>query len=63
MADSITREFARWSSKLRYEDLPPDVVDKMKAVLLQGLLASAFGHEAPGMGVLTRNGTARNAAS
>ena len=29
-ADSISREFARWVTGLRYDDLPPEVVDRAR---------------------------------
>jgi len=37
VADSISRQFARWAAGLRYEDLPPAVVDKVKALALHAL--------------------------
>lgn len=43
MADSISRQFARWTAGLRYEDLPPAVVDKVKALLLHALTAAVLG--------------------
>ena len=40
---SISRQFARWTAGLRYEDLPPAVVDKVKALMLHGLVSAVFG--------------------
>lgn len=40
---SISRQFARWAATLRYEDLPPAVVDKVKALLLHALTSVGFG--------------------
>ena len=47
MADSIAREFARWTAALRYEDLPPVVVDKMRAQILVHLVSAVFGSQMP----------------
>ena len=43
MADSLSRRLARFSSSLSYEALPPQVVDKVKASLLHGLIISILG--------------------
>ena len=43
MGDSISRQFARWAATLRYEDLPPDVVDKVKALMLHALTSAVLG--------------------
>ena len=40
---SISRQFARWAAALRYEDLPPQVVDKVKALMLHALTSVGFG--------------------
>ena len=40
---SISRQFARWAAALRYEDLPPEVVDKVKALMLHALTSVGFG--------------------
>ncbi len=40
---SISRQFARWAASLRYEDLPPQVVDKVKALMLHALTSVGFG--------------------
>jgi hypothetical protein len=45
MAGSISRQFARWTSNLKYEQLPPVVVDKVKALMLIHLVASVFGQQ------------------
>ncbi len=42
---SISRQFACWTAGLRYEDLPPAVVDKVKALMLHGLVSAVFGSE------------------
>src|SRR5712692_6069175 len=43
MADSISREFARWAANLKYEDLPPEVVDKVKALMLHAVTSAVLG--------------------
>ncbi len=43
MGDPISRQFARWSAALKYEDLPPAVVDKVKALTFHHLVSSVFG--------------------
>ncbi len=43
MAESISRQFARWAGNLKYEDLPPEVVDKVKAFLLHALTSAVLG--------------------
>ena len=43
MADSISRQVAHWAASLTYDDLPPAVVDKVKALLLHGLTGAAIG--------------------
>jgi 2-methylcitrate dehydratase PrpD len=40
---SISRQFARWTAGLRYEDLPPAVVQKVKALLLHALTGAGVG--------------------
>ena len=47
MSDSISRQFGRWAAGLTYEDLPPAVVDKVKALLLLHLVAGVFGAVLP----------------
>ena len=41
---SISRQFAGWAAKLRYQDLSPAVVDKVKALVLHALTSVAFGN-------------------
>ena len=43
MADSIARTFAKWSANLKYEDLPPEVVDKVRSLILTHLVSAVFG--------------------
>src|SRR5712671_2593891 len=45
---SLSRQLARWVVALRYEDLPPDVVDRAKGVTLQGLASVLLGSLTPG---------------
>ena len=47
MADSLSRQFARWAANLKYEDLPPAVVDKSKAFLLHALTSAVLGGPDP----------------
>ncbi len=44
MADTLAGRFARFASRLRYEDLPPDVVDKAKACILHCIGVGLAGH-------------------
>src|SRR5215831_14581607 len=34
---SLSRQFARWAAGLKYDDLPPTVIDRAKGVTLQAL--------------------------
>jgi 2-methylcitrate dehydratase PrpD len=43
MANSISRQFGRWAAGLTYDDLPPAVVDKVKALILVHLVSGVFG--------------------
>jgi 2-methylcitrate dehydratase PrpD len=45
---SLSRQLARWIAALRYEDLPPEVVDRAKGVTLQGLTSVLLGSLTPG---------------
>ena len=45
MPDSLSRTFARHVSYLHYDNLPPQVVDKIKASLLHMLIVSILGSE------------------
>ncbi len=39
----ISRRFARWAANLKYEDLPAEVVDKVKALMLHALTSAVLG--------------------
>lgn len=45
---SLSRELAQWVSGLRYEDLPPDVVDRAKGVSLQSIASALLGSQLSG---------------
>ena len=45
MPDSLSRTFSRYVSYLGYESLPANVIDKIKASLLHGLVISIIGSE------------------
>jgi 2-methylcitrate dehydratase PrpD len=40
---SVSRRFARWASRLKFEDLPPAVIDKAQALLLHALVGGLLG--------------------
>ena len=42
---SLSRQLAQWVAGLRYEDLPPAVIDRAKGVTLQGLGSVLLGSE------------------
>src|SRR5687768_16063913 len=42
-AQSLRRALARFASRLSYDELPPSVVDKAKALLLHGLATAVAG--------------------
>ena len=42
---SLSRRFARWAAALRYEDLPPEVIDRAKGVTLQAIGSALLGSE------------------
>ena len=44
MADTLARRLARFASELRYENLPPHVLDKARACLLHNLGVGLAGH-------------------
>ena len=44
---SLSRQFARWVAGLRYEDLPPAVVDRAKGLTLQALSSVLLGSPTP----------------
>ena len=45
---SLSRQLAQWVARLRYEDLPPAVVDRARSVTLQGLVSVLLGSQTPG---------------
>src|SRR6266566_5014158 len=45
---SLSREFAGFVAKLRYEDLPSEVVDRAKGVTLQALSSALIARDMPG---------------
>ena len=45
---SLSRQLAQWVAKLRYDDLPSDVIDRAKGVTLQGLASVLLGSLTPG---------------
>jgi 2-methylcitrate dehydratase PrpD len=44
---SLGRQFAQWVVGLRYEDLPPAVVDRVKGLTLQNLASALVGSQLP----------------
>ncbi|MFN0073836.1 MAG: MmgE/PrpD family protein [Chloroflexota bacterium] len=44
MADTLAQKLARFAAHLRYEDIPPAVIDKAKACLLHNLGVGLAGH-------------------
>jgi len=44
---SLSRQLAQWVAGLRYEDLPPEVVDRAKGVTLHGLVSVLLGSQSP----------------
>src|SRR5438876_8299569 len=44
---SLSREFAAFVAGLRYEDLPPAVVDRAKGVTLEALVSALVAHDMP----------------
>src|SRR5438552_19138165 len=44
---SLSRQLAQWVATLRYDDLPPAVVDRAKGVTLQGLASALIGSQTP----------------
>jgi 2-methylcitrate dehydratase PrpD len=45
---SLSRQLARWVVGLRYDDLPPAVVDRAKGLTLHGLTSVLLGSQTPG---------------
>src|SRR5450631_2778881 len=48
MAASLSRRLAGWVAELRFEDLPPEVVDRARGVTLHGVASALVGHEGSG---------------
>ena len=44
---SLSRQFAEWVVRLRYEDLPADVVDRAKGLTLQNISSAILGAQLP----------------
>jgi 2-methylcitrate dehydratase PrpD len=44
---SLSRQLADWASALRYQDLPPEVVDRAKGLTLHGLASALIGAGTP----------------
>src|SRR5437870_10652930 len=44
---SMSRQFATFVANLKYEDLPPDVVDRAKGVTLEALASALVAHDRP----------------
>ena len=42
---SLSRQFAKWVVGLRYEDLPPEVVDRVKGLALQNISSALIGSQ------------------
>jgi 2-methylcitrate dehydratase PrpD len=47
-APSLSRQFARWVVGLRYENLPPAVIDRAKGLTVQALASVLVGSQLPG---------------
>ena len=45
MAASLSRQLAGWVAGLRFEDLPPEVVDRARGLTLHGLASALVGHD------------------
>ncbi|MBV8843121.1 MAG: MmgE/PrpD family protein [Bryobacterales bacterium] len=66
--ESLSRQFARWVAGLRYEDLPPAVIDRAKGLTLQTLSSVLLGYQSPAAReaiklVTEEEGGARNGAT
>jgi 2-methylcitrate dehydratase PrpD len=48
MMTSLSRQLAQWVSDLRYDDLPPEVVDRAKGLTLHNLASVLLGSQLPG---------------
>ncbi len=51
---SVTRELAEFAVKLRYEDLPPEVINDAKRCILDSLGCGVFGAKTPWVESVTR---------
>jgi len=47
MPASLSRQLAKWVYELKYQDLPPEVVDKVKGLTLQSLAGALMGYKLP----------------
>jgi 2-methylcitrate dehydratase PrpD len=45
---SLSRQLAQWVANLRYEDLPPEVIDRAKGVTLHNLISALIGSQTSG---------------
>src|SRR5277367_6103178 len=45
---SLSREFAAFVANLKYQDLPPAVIDRAKGVTLEALSSALVAHDMPG---------------
>ena len=45
---SLSRQLAQWVVGLRYDDLPPEVIDRAKGLTLHGLASMLIGSQLPG---------------
>jgi 2-methylcitrate dehydratase PrpD len=46
-ARSISRQLAQWATSLRYEDLPPAVIDRAKGLTLHAIASALLGSQLP----------------
>jgi 2-methylcitrate dehydratase PrpD len=46
-APSLSRQFARWVAALRYDDLPPAVIDRAKGLTLHAMASALQGSQLP----------------
>ena len=51
---TMARRFAQWGAGLKYEDLPPEVVDKVKALMLHALTSAGLGGPSPNVKEVVR---------
>ena len=50
----MSRHFARWAANLKFEDLPPEVVDKVKALMLHALTSACLGGSSAHLAAVVR---------